>query len=77
MLSGIFKKKTPKGHGSTLEEMQLDDAIGSDVTAATKLSLHYVVIQKRLREEQQKAEMRCFENYSTFEFLTFWLSFYT
>jgi len=28
-------------------------------------------------QQQQKGEKQCFQNYSTFEFLTFWLSYYT
>jgi len=39
-------KKTPKGHGSTLEEMRLDHAISSAITAM-ELSLCCIILKRR------------------------------
>jgi len=76
MSSRIITK--PKGDGSTLEETWPDHTISSAVTATKLLLRMYTASSWREEEEdeeQQKGEMQFFLNSSTFEFLTFQLSY--
>jgi len=71
------KKTTTKGHGSTLEEMRPNHAISSAVTS-TKLPLCRVILKRRRRTTTTKMRnVVFFENSSTLEFLSFWLSYGT
>jgi len=67
----ITKKKKPKGHGSTLEEMWPDYAIST-----TKLSPLYVILKKK---KNNKKLVKCglLKIVIPFVFLTFWLSYCT
>ena len=57
----------PKGRGPISEETRLDHAIRSSV-AITKLPLGRDVVKKK---EQQKGEMRFFENIFSLDFYNF------
>jgi len=62
--------KNPEGYGFPLEDTQPDHAISGAVTS-TKLTLCCVYLRRKMNKKKEK----CKTNYSTFEFLTFWLSY--
>jgi len=71
-------KTKPKGHGSKWQKMRTDHAISSAVTS-TKLLLCCIIQNRKLRRTTTKMRnaLLFFENLSTFEFLSFWLSYCT